>query len=136
MENTNPRWWTKDNSSAWDHVKEAMHRDWEQTKADFSKNAGHELNQQVGNTVKQAVGKDPVPPGNVPNPKGADWNHVEPALRYGYGARSEYGQQHPAWDQALEGKLHADWDGLKSDQDWTQSKEYIKKGWEASNKKS
>ena len=31
-----PAWWSKQHDSAWDHVKEALRRDWEQTKSDYS----------------------------------------------------------------------------------------------------
>lgn len=48
-------------------VKEALKRDWEQTKHDFNKKAGRELNQDVDDTVKQATGADPVPPRNIPS---------------------------------------------------------------------
>jgi hypothetical protein len=58
----NPAWWTDQHASKWDHVKGALERDWEQTKADLSKNGGEELNQGAGDTVKQAVGKKEIPP--------------------------------------------------------------------------
>jgi hypothetical protein len=48
-------------------VKEALKRDWEQTKHDFNKKAGKDLDQDVGDTVKQATGQEPIPPRNVPN---------------------------------------------------------------------
>lgn len=48
-------------------VKEALKRDWEQTKHDFSKKKGVDLNQDVGDTLKQAAGKEPIPPLAVPN---------------------------------------------------------------------
>ncbi|ATB31478.1 hypothetical protein [Melittangium boletus] len=48
-------------------VKEALKRDWEQTKHDLNKKKGTDLNQDVGDTVKQATGKEPVPPPFVPN---------------------------------------------------------------------
>ena len=48
---------------------EALKRDWEQTKHDFNKDAGKELNQDVGDTVGQAIGTKPVPPPAVPNPE-------------------------------------------------------------------
>lgn len=48
-------------------VKEALKRDWEQTKHDFSKKKGQELHQDVGDTVKQATGNEPVPPRGVPS---------------------------------------------------------------------
>ena len=47
---------------------EALKRDWEQTKHDFNKNAGKELNQDVGDTVAQAVGAKKTPLRNVPTP--------------------------------------------------------------------
>jgi len=48
-------------------ASEALHRDWEQTKHDFDKNSGEELNQDVGDTLGQAAGKKPIPPEGVPN---------------------------------------------------------------------
>ena len=32
---TNPNWWNDKHNSAWDRAREALHRDWEQTKSDF-----------------------------------------------------------------------------------------------------
>jgi hypothetical protein len=63
----NPAWWTDQHTSKWDHVKGALERDWEQTKADFSKDNGAELNQGVGDTVKQSMGKEAIPPPGVRN---------------------------------------------------------------------
>lgn len=48
-------------------LKEALKRDWEQTKHDFNKKSGQELNQDVDDTVKQATGAEPVPPRGVPS---------------------------------------------------------------------
>lgn len=50
-------------------VKEALKRDWEQTKHDVSKKKGEELEQNVADTVKQATGKEAIPPEGVPNVK-------------------------------------------------------------------
>jgi hypothetical protein len=47
-------------------VKEALKRDWEQTKHDLTRK-GVDLNQDVADTVKQATGKEPIPPPFVPN---------------------------------------------------------------------
>ena len=46
---------------------EALKRDWEQTKHDFNKKSGQELDQDVGDTVGQATGNKPLPPEGVPN---------------------------------------------------------------------
>jgi hypothetical protein len=48
---------------------EALKRDVEQTKHDLSfGKAGTDLDQDVDETVKQAAGKEPIPPRNVKNP--------------------------------------------------------------------
>ena len=47
--------------------RKALERDWEQTKKDVSGKSGKELNQDAGDTVKQAVGKEPIPGPNTPN---------------------------------------------------------------------
>ncbi len=59
-----PQWWTEKHTSAWERVKDALERDWEQTKSDFS-SSGHNLKQDAGDTVKQAFGSEPVPPLSV-----------------------------------------------------------------------
>lgn len=58
-----PAWWNDQHNSAWDRVKEAMRRDWEQTRADFG--GGRDLNQNVVDTVLQAVGSEPLPAPSV-----------------------------------------------------------------------
>jgi len=57
-----PAWWTDKHTTAWDHVKGALERDWEQSKADLSRNGGRKLNQTVGDTLKQSTGSEPIPP--------------------------------------------------------------------------
>ena len=48
----NPKWWNDKHASAWDRIKEALHRDWEQTKADFS-SKGQDLDQGVGDGLRR-----------------------------------------------------------------------------------
>jgi hypothetical protein len=122
----NPKWWSTEHQSAWDRIKAAFRRDWEQTKADVS-DKGHELRQGVGDTVKQAAGKEPIPPGNVPNPP--DFDELEPALRYGYGARSQYGDKED-WNDRVEGKLREEWSDLKSGKTWDEMKTAVRRGWD------
>ena len=57
-----PQWWSDKHTSTWDRVKEALRRDWEQTKNDFSSGSGADLNQDIGDTVKQATGAEALPP--------------------------------------------------------------------------
>ena len=50
-----------------DDVKGALQRDLEQTKADMPGVDGKDLDQDVGDTVKQAMGKEPIPPADRPD---------------------------------------------------------------------
>ena len=54
-------------SDKMDNVKEALKRDVEQTKSDIPGVEGKDLDQDVDDTVKQAIGKEPVPPADTRN---------------------------------------------------------------------
>ena len=51
-----------------DNTKDALDRDWEQTKSDLPGLDGKDLDQDVDDTVKQAAGKEPIPSESTPNP--------------------------------------------------------------------
>ena len=123
-----PSWWNDQHSRAWDRVKEAFARDWEQTQADFTKTRGRELDQQVLDTVKQAVGAQQIPPRDVPNDH-ESYDAAEPALRYGYGA-STYYFDHDVWDSSLEAKLRDDWTEIDANRDWKTVRDHVRAGWE------
>ncbi len=126
-----PNWWTEGQSSAWDRVKEAMRRDWDQTKADLSGKAkGHDLHQGVSDTVKQAAGTEVIPPSGVPNDD-SSFSDFEPAYRYGAGAANRLAEDRE-WNELLEVKLSQEWTGLDPLQPWVDSKDYVRRGWEAS----
>lgn len=127
-----PRWWRPEHTSAWERVKEALRRDWEQTKADFSNDAGHELNQDLVDTVKQATGVEEIPPRNMPNPELTDvqsWELSEPAVRYGFSARTQY-QATDKWDDKLESTLQHEWEGFRTGRTWMQVRNDVRRGWE------
>lgn len=121
-----PQWWTDKHEGAWDRIKDAMKRDWEQTKHDFSKKKGEELNQGAGDTVKQAAGKEPIPPITQPN-----WDDDEDSYRFGAGARDQFHGEYPAWNDKLESKLSTEWTNLKTGKDWDSVKARVKHAWHA-----
>src|SRR6187455_1378407 len=114
-----PRWWTNDYDSAWERIRAAFHRDWEQTKHDFGGNEP-DLNQDVNDTVAQAAGKRPIPPEGEPN-----YDELEPAFRFGYGARRYYGNRFPKWNSDLEQTLSSDWG-----EEWDRHRAEIRRGWD------
>lgn len=67
-----PTWWNGQEDSTWDRVKEAFKRDLEQTKADLQLDTGRELHQTALDTVKQALGIDPLPLPHQPVPHATD----------------------------------------------------------------
>jgi len=125
----NPSWWTKDQDSAWDRTKAAFKRDWDQTKHDVGAKEP-DTDQNVSDTVKQATGKEAIPPRGQPN-----YDRAEPALRFGYGARSHYGPKHTKWDPELEKELRRDWSSTYPDRanNWDADAEYIRTGWNRQN---
>jgi hypothetical protein len=120
-----PTWWNDKHESTWSRMKGALERDWEQTKADWS-TAGRDLNQGVGNTLKQMAGSEPIPPDDEPNDT---WEKVEPAYRYGIGARAEYGAQYGDWDDRLDAKLADDWSRMQSGKSWAQVRARVQRAW-------
>ncbi len=114
MHNTkNPAWWTNDHDSRWEKVKAAFRRDWEQTKNDMGSDTARDLQQSAADTVKQATGNKPVP----------RFDDLEPAFRYGYGARS-YNKDMP-WNSDVETKLSSDYPG-----DWKRDRDYIRRAYD------
>ena len=129
-----PAWWNESHASAWDRVKEAVRRDWEQTRHDLHIKGGHELNQQATDTVKQASGREAIPSNDRPNPPKVigNWDDVELPVEYGYGARTKYGSAHTAWSRDLEDKLKKEWEAGRANtgRDWDEVCEFVRTGYE------
>jgi hypothetical protein len=130
----NPSWWNKEHDSAWDRVKAAMKRDWEQTKSDLSAHkAGKDLDQGAGDTVRQAAGKEEIPAANSPTPSKQDrsWDDVEPTYRYAAGAHEQYGKVHPSWNDDLETKLSGEWKQIEPNRPWDEVKSAARHVWDS-----
>lgn len=124
MTNTrNPKWWNDTHESAWNRVKAAFKRDWDQTKHDVG---GREpdTDQNVDDTVKQAAGKQPIPPRGQPT-----YQEAEDAYRFGFGARSQYGQRYRQWDDRLENQLKEDWSTTYDNREWNRFRDVVQRGW-------
>ena len=126
-----PDWWTDTYSSSWERVKHAMRRDWEQTKGDLT-DSGVDLNQAAGDTIRQALGTQPVPRDNLPNPgprheHESVWRSIQAAVRYGYGARLHY--KDADWDATITERLREEWQASNQPNSWEEVKEGVKRGW-------
>jgi hypothetical protein len=122
----NPTWWEPEHDSAWERAKFALKRDWDQTRHDVG-GSEPDTGQNIGNTVRQAVGKEEIPPRHEPT-----FEEIEPALRFGHGARLHYGEDYPEWDDELEAQLKDEWISLDPPRraSWKKDREAIQQGWE------
>ena len=122
----NPTWWTAENDSAWERAKAAFKRDWDQTKHDFGGNEP-DTRQNVTDTVKQTVGTEVIPPRHKPN-----YDELEPAYRFGYGAHEYYADEYPEWNEELEDRLKEDWELANPSRDdyWTDDLKAIRHAWD------
>jgi hypothetical protein len=128
------QWHNEVNTSAWDSIKEAVRRDWEQTKFDLGLPGGHELNQNVVDTLKQATQTASIPPDDRPNPPkviGA-WDEAEYPIGYGYSARRDLSSEHPTWNEGIEQRLQADWEAHHGDNKrrWGEVRSLVRYGYE------
>lgn len=126
-----PSWWDGQYDSTWERVKEALKRDWEQTKRDFGKR-GPDLNQDVDDTLRQAAGKQPIPPSTAtPNASDEGRDYSEEAVRYGYGAGlADVYRTHTAWSDRLETDLQREWTDLKVGRPWNEVRTGVRHGFE------
>ena len=143
-----PAWWSNQHDSAWERTKEALRRDWEQTKNDIT-GGGHDLNQDASETFRQAQGKEPIPPRNVPNPPDAGdlkahakkaekeakkearrWERSEDAVQYGFGAGLDRNRD---WNVA-ETDLRNEWSTLDRDRGWDDVRDDVRYGWDGARK--
>lgn len=131
-----PKWWNDEHLTAWERVREAMKRDWEQTKHDMKIGTGHELRQDAKDTIKQAAGKQPIPPPDEPNPAKVlgewKWDEAEYPISYGYAAHRQFGGEHPTWNESLENKLRTEWEAGKgkAESTWDRIKHFVKYGYD------
>lgn len=115
-------------SQTWENVKEALRRDWDQTKYDFGSKFGQDLGQGVSNTVAQASGNEAIPDRHTANIEHG-WTD-EAAVRYGYSAAQspDYRGQHE-WNGAVEQQLKKGWEGMNADRPWAEVRVAVRYGW-------
>ncbi len=127
-----PSWWSDQvHGSAWERAREALRRDWSQTKHDLGV-GGHEMNQDVSDTVLQAAGQEHLPSfehANRPKVIG-DWADAEVFYRFGHAARAQYGATHPVWNEGLEQKLRAEWAAAHAEREWEAQRHLVRSGYE------
>ena len=102
--NNRPTWYTDEYDSGWNRVKAAFKNDWEQTKHDFGSDTARDLNQDAGDTIKQATGTEDA------------FDKHEPGFSFGYAAQRHYRSTYPDWNDELDTRLRQDY-GTDYDKD-------------------
>ena len=126
-----PSFWSDEQQSAWDRVKEALQRDWLQTKSDLKIPGGVELDQTAKDTMKQAAGKWPIP-GHA-DAGGVGWDLARHAIRLGHGAATFWTAE-AIWSDALEERVRTEWEALHTGMAWNDARPLIRHGWEIGRK--
>ncbi|EAQ80540.1 hypothetical protein [Blastopirellula marina] len=106
--NARSKFYTEEDLTMWERVKRSFANDWEQTKADFGVEGNRDMNQDLDDTVKQMAGSDNA------------FENREQAFRFGYTAQRRYQESNPEWNDDLEQRLRADYDG-----DYDADRQYI-----------
>ena len=131
----NARYWRNEpHGSVWSRLKDALRRDWLQTRAD-ARTGGRDLRQRTANTLRQAIGTEWIPDEETPNPAPLDleatWTLAEPGIRYGVGARAQYGVEFSRWNEELERRLIAEWDEKATGVSFSTVRTFVRQGWDA-----
>lgn len=113
-----PSWYTDEHDNGWQRVKNAFSRDWEQTKHDFGSDKARDLNQDAGDTVRQATT-------GATDAAADTFDNHEPAFRFGYSAQRQYKTSHPTWNNDLDTKLRSDYGS-----DYDRDRNYIRHAYE------
>lgn len=120
-------------ASTWERVREALRRDWEQTKHHIDSSSGHEYNQTLADTLKQAMGAEEIPPDDAPNPPKVigTWEEADRAIRFGHEANGQFKDSFPRWNGELENVLARVWYLEQLDErTWHQVRGLVQHGYE------
>ena len=112
----NPGWWAEEHDAAWDLVKKAVKQDWEQTRHAAS------VKTPADSQKNESTAKPPPAP--------TAYEQFEAACRFGHGARVQYGDEYPDWDEELEARLMEDWREVDPARNWNEDREAVRYGWD------
>ncbi len=130
-----PVWWTVEHTIVWERHLPSLRTDFEQRTAArnraqiahqgpddpvFQKGAPARRNVDVEHAYAVADNNWEV---------GTTWEQIEPGVRYGVGARTQY-PQHERWNDELEARLSKDWGEKNEPSTWEKVKRAVRHGFE------
>jgi hypothetical protein len=102
------------NPGAWDRIKRALLRDWQQTKHDLGLGGGKELNQSARDTLKQATRAQAIPPSvrTPPVKVSGRWIEARCPLAGEPAPRPASASRRPTWNEGIEQRLRTERNAL------------------------
>jgi hypothetical protein len=136
-----PQWWSVQHTTLWQEQLPVLRADFERR----SDPAARQRLAQLG-PDDAVVQNHPVMPRNIDVERahlvpdndwevGTTWEQLEPALRFGVGARAQY-LRYERWTVELEVQLRQDWEAQQGPGAWDQVKGSIRRGFESARRPS
>jgi hypothetical protein len=136
---SDPVWWSVQHTILWEERGLELRRDF-QRRADVSAREITRLGPD-----DSVVQRHPTTPRNVSVERahavgddnwevGTTWEQIEPALRFGVGARVQYAR-YDAWTAELEGLLRDEWAMTKAPGTWDRMKRAVRRGFEGASQR-
>lgn len=131
-----PVWWTVEHTVLWEAHLPSLRADFQRraaghSRAQLAKQGPDDLVFQQGGEAPRNVDVEhahAVPDNNWE--VGTEWEQLEPALRYGVGARAQY-PHYPLWTDELEARLRKEWEETNEPSTWEKVKRAVRHGFES-----
>jgi hypothetical protein len=136
-----PVWWTTQHTIIWEEHLPALRTDFQQ------RNSAQRRSQLAHQGPDDAVfQKSANTPRNVDVDKatfvpdtnwevGTVWEQIEPGVRYGVGARTQY-PHYERWNDEVEARLRKEWSETNEPSTWEKVKRAVRHGFESARKNS
>lgn len=133
---SDPVWWSVQHTILWEERVPELRREFRrrtdaQRREEVARLGPDDSLVQKHATTPRNVSIDrahAVPDGNWE--VGSAWEQLEPALRFGVGARVQY-SRYEVWNEELEVLLREEWDATNAPGSWEKMKRAIRRGFEA-----
>jgi hypothetical protein len=136
-----PDWWTVEHTTLWQQYSPALRADFdrqaqaEQERARLTRLGPDDVLRQEHAVTPRNI--DVERAHAVPDQDwelGSNWEKIEPALRFGVGARAQF-LQHERWTAELEQVLREDWETKQPSGSWEKVKHSVRRGFESARRR-
>ena len=136
-----PVWWTVEHTVIWEEHLPSLRADFKrraagQNRAQLTKQGPDDLVFERGAQAPRNIDIEQAHAVADNNWEvGTTWEQIEPALRYGVGARAQY-PHYVHWTDELEAHLRKEWAETNEPSTWEKVKRAVRRGFESAHDKS